>query len=154
LQDYIQLVLYADAAYITHKDGKSHSGISLHITSSEVANKAGVISSDINDSFITTAPFITSSTKQANVSLSSTEAEIEPVVEGIKSGIWASELLTEMGLKVRHPMIVYEDNLSAIHLATQLSGNHKRTNLLSCAYWFSFGTISSSFSQIYSCGYL
>jgi hypothetical protein len=126
-QDYIQLVLYADAAYITHKDGKSHSGISLHFTSSEVANKTGVISSDINDSFITTAPFITSSTKQANVSLSSTEAEIEPVVEGIKSGIWASELLTEMGLKVRHPMIIYEDNLSAIHLATQLSGNHKRT---------------------------
>ena len=32
-----------------------------------------------------------------------------------------------MGLRVRHPIIVYEDNLSAIHLATHLSGNHKRT---------------------------
>jgi hypothetical protein len=31
LQDYIQLVLYADAAYITHRDGKSHSGMSLHL---------------------------------------------------------------------------------------------------------------------------
>jgi hypothetical protein len=121
LQDYIQLVLYADASYITHKDGKSHSGITLHIKSDIIQNV------DSTENVVSTAPFYASSTKQSNVSLSSTEAEIEPIVEGLKTGMWASDFLIEMGLRVRHPIIVYEDNLSAIHLATHLSGNHKRT---------------------------
>ena len=74
-----------------------------------------------------TAPVSSSSVKQANVSLSSTEAEIEPVVEGVKTGLWIINLLKEMKLHVREPLIIYEDNLSAIHLSTQMSGNHRRT---------------------------
>jgi hypothetical protein len=117
LQDYIQLVLYADAAYITHRDGKSHSGMSLHLVEA------------VENPHLTmeTAPISASSVKQPNVSLSSTEAEIEPVVEGVKTGLWITNLLKEMDLNIREPLIIYEDNLSAIQLATQFSGNHRRT---------------------------
>jgi hypothetical protein len=117
LQDFIQLVLYADAAYVTHRDGKSHSGISLHLVESE----------ENPHNNLNTAPISATSVKQANVSLSSTEAEIDPVVEGVKSGLWIIDLLKEMKLQVREPLIIYEDNMSAIHLATHMSGNHKRT---------------------------
>jgi hypothetical protein len=51
------------------------------------------------------------------VSLSSTEAEIDALVEAVKDCIWMRGLLCELGYPQSSPTTIYQDNKSALRLA-------------------------------------
>ena len=105
----IALHAYVDAAYDVHHDGKSQSGYCFSLG----PHKNGM--------------FYARSFKQTNVALSSTESEINPLVDVSKEIIWFRQLLKELGFSQLEPTLVFEDNNSAITLATKWSGNNKRT---------------------------
>ena len=65
--------------------------------------------------------------KQTYIVLSSTEAYVNPLVDVSKEIIWFRQLLKELGFLQSDPTPVFEDNSSAITLATKWSGNNKRT---------------------------
>jgi hypothetical protein len=73
-----QLFAYSDAAYLTHTDSKSHSG--LHFT---LGKDTGV--------------FHARSQKQKIVTLSSTEAEIYAAIESVKDVVFFRDILRELG---------------------------------------------------------
>jgi hypothetical protein len=114
----IQLHAYVDAAYGVHSDGKSHSGYCFTLG----PHNNGM--------------FYSRSFKQTNVALSSTEAEINPLVDVSKEVIWFRQLLSELGFPQLDPTPVFEDNASAITLATNWSGNNKRTKHFSIRIHF------------------
>jgi hypothetical protein len=58
-----------------------------------------------------------SSKKQANIALSSCEAELYAEASGIQEVLWLKHLLSEMGLTVKLNTVVYCDNQSAIAVA-------------------------------------
>ena len=102
----MQLFAYSDAAFIAHKDSKSHSG--LHFT---LGSETGV--------------FHARSQKQKIVTLSSTEAEVHAAIECTKDIIYFRDLLKEMGYPQLSPTRLYLDNKSAITLGQEFSGQHK-----------------------------
>jgi len=57
------------------------------------------------------------SKKQATTALSSTEAEIHALVEGIKESTWLRQLLDELNFDMSDPITLHEDNQSAIAIA-------------------------------------
>ena len=105
----VELHAFVYAAYGVHQDGKSHSGYCFALG----PHKNGM--------------FYARSFKQTNVALSSTESEINPLVDVSKEIIWFRQLLKELGFPQLEPTPVFEDNASAITLATNWSGNNKRT---------------------------
>jgi hypothetical protein len=102
------LECWCDAAYAVHPDGKSQTGYGFKCAGSQ----SGL--------------FYSRSTKQTNVALSSTEAELNAAFEAVKDVVWFRELLAELGFIQSAPTVVYVDNASLITLASQYSGNHKR----------------------------
>ena len=80
--------------------------------------------------------FYARSFKQTNLALSSTEAEINPLVDVSKEIIWFRQLLKELGFPQMDPTPVFEDNASAITLATKWSGNNKRSKHFSIRIHF------------------
>jgi len=106
--DDLRLMAWSDASYATHSDGKSHSGYGFTFDGTE----SGL--------------FFSRSTKQSNVTLSSTEAELYAAVEAAKDIIWFRELLSEIGFPQAAPTTIWVDNASLITLASEFSGNHKR----------------------------
>jgi hypothetical protein len=52
---------------------------------------------------------------------------VNPLVDVTKEIIWFRQLLTELGFPQLDPTPVFEDNSSAITIATKWSGNSKRT---------------------------
>jgi hypothetical protein len=118
LSKVVQLHSYVDAAYGVHSDGKSHSGYCFSLG----PHKNGM--------------FYARSFKQTNVSLSSTEAKVNPLVDVSKEIIWFRQLLKELGFSQLNSTPVFEDNASAITLATNWSGNNKRTKHFSVRIHF------------------
>ncbi len=57
------------------------------------------------------------SKKQPTTALSSTEAEINAVVEGIKEAEWMQVFLRELGFAVDEPIVADQDNQSVIAIA-------------------------------------
>jgi hypothetical protein len=74
----------------------------------------------------TNGMFFSRTTKQKNVTLSSTEAENAAAVEATKEVIWFRQLLDELGFTQIKPTLMFADNASMISLAEDFSGNHKR----------------------------
>ena len=99
---------YADAAFNVHTDSKSHSGYCISLGGPP------------------NGMFYFRSFKQSNVSLSSTEAEVNAAVEAAKEIVWLRNLLAELGYVQHEPTVLYADNKSMITLCTEYSGNHKR----------------------------
>lgn len=89
----LQLTMYADASFAVHKDMKSHSGIVIMLGG---------------------APIFVKSTKIKSVKISSTGAETAALCEGCTYLLWIQGLLTELGYPPDVPMVVYQDNHSAI----------------------------------------
>lgn len=56
--------------------------------------------------------------KQSVVALSSTEAEYYALSEAVKEALWVRQLLTEIGTKINDPLMIHQDNLSTIAIAT------------------------------------
>ena len=98
---------HAHIYYGVHSDSKSHSGYCFSL-------------GPFNNGM-----FYARSFKQTNFALSSTEAEINPLVDVSKEVIWFRQHLKELGFL--EPTPIFEDNASAITLATKWSGNNKRT---------------------------
>jgi hypothetical protein len=103
----VQLFAYSDAAFLTHADSKSHSGI--HFTLGEG-----------------TGVFHARSQKQKMVTLSSTEAEVYAAIECTKDIILFREILKELGHPQKEPTTLYMDNKSAIILGQDMTGEHKK----------------------------
>ena len=102
-----RLYAWSDAAFLTHHDSKSHSGICFSF-----GEDTGV--------------FHARSQKQQMVTLSSTESETYAAVEATKDIIYFRGLLKELGFPQASPTPLYVDNKSLITLAQQYSGCHKR----------------------------
>jgi hypothetical protein len=104
LNQSINLWVSADASYACHNDRKSHFGIAMHLGSNSGA-------------------FHSVSKKSKVMALSSTEAEYISLFEAAKLVAWARQFLSDLGFPQLAPTIVYEDNLSTIHLVEH--GNDK-----------------------------
>ena len=103
----VELLAYSDAAFLTHQDSKSHSGI--HFT---LGKDTGV--------------FHARSQKQKMVTLSSTEAEVYAAVECAKDVVFFRDLLKELGYEQMEPTTLHIDNKSAIALSQPLTGEHRK----------------------------
>jgi hypothetical protein len=103
-----RLFAYSDAAYLTHRDSKSHSGICFSYGSSN------------------SGMFYSRSSKQSVVATSSTEAELCSAVECTKEALYFRDLLHELGFTQLQPTIIYTDSSSLITLATKFSGHHRK----------------------------
>lgn len=88
--------IYADASYGGEEDAKSRSSYLMMVFG---------------------APVIWFSKKQPTTALSSTEAEVMALVEGIKEALWMRDFLEELGMKINSPTITYQDNQSVIAIA-------------------------------------
>jgi hypothetical protein len=103
-----RLFCFVDAAYATHLDSKSHSGFCFGFGDS------------------TNSMFYARSAKQANVALSSTEAEHDAATEATKEILWLRTLLEELGFPQKEATVLFADSQPMIKLAEDFSGNHKR----------------------------
>jgi hypothetical protein len=99
----LQLTVYCDASYGVHPNGHSHSGILVNF---------GEL----------TGPLAVKSQRQKLVTLSSTEAELVAVVEGTRRGLTIHRLLKEILPEYDLPVIIYQDNISTIHILTNGEG--------------------------------
>ncbi len=97
--DEMKLFVYVDASFNIHLDSKSHTGIGISIGD--------------NSDFI-----FTKSTKQSCISGSSTESELIGLTEALKYCNWFSRLANSLDVNLILPTIIYQDNQSAIQLAT------------------------------------
>jgi hypothetical protein len=57
--------------------------------------------------------------------LSSTEAEFNALSEGLREMRWVNKLPEEIGVKIKTPIIMHEDNQSCIHMITGEWGQKK-----------------------------
>ena len=112
----IQLFGHADASYNCHDDARSHTGLSYTIGTN-------------------TAAFHSRSSKQKNVTRSSTEAELYALDSCVTDIVWFRSLLKGLGYEQNEPTTVYEDNKSTIHL-TENDGNFQRTKHFNMRYQY------------------
>lgn len=70
--------------------------------------------------FIGATPIAWSSKKQSGVARSSTEAEYRAVAYIVAEMKWVCSLLTELGITLAHPPVVFCDNVGATYLSVPL----------------------------------
>ena len=102
-----ELFAYTDAAYLTHRDSKSHSGVCFSYGKN-------------------TGMFYSRSSKQSVVATSSTEAELFTGVECTKEVLHFRDLLRELNFSLLTPTVIYTDSKSMITLATKFSGHTRK----------------------------
>jgi ribonuclease HI len=106
---------YVDASHGTHpEDGTSRTGVVLTVAGGAVCFK---------------------SCRQSIVTLSSTEAELVALTEGMNHVQWLRYFLGDLSVKVDGPTIVYQDNTSTIGLITNEKTKQQRTKHLNCKYF-------------------
>lgn len=110
----IQVLVYADASYGVHADGKSHSGVNITLGRGAV--------------FVRSA-------KQKIVSKSSTEAELIGLTDSLSQAIWTREFLIGQGYTMG-PATVFQDNMSTIALAEKGRSTSDRTRHIHIRYFF------------------
>ena len=103
----VRLVAWADAAYCVHQDSRSHSGICFALGEDN-------------------GKFMSKSSKQSTVTLSSCESELVGGVEATKTIMWLRDQLEFLGHEQREPTTLFADNTSMITLASNFSGQSKR----------------------------
>jgi len=104
----VELHAYADAAFMSSYDSKSHSGIIITLGKFRAALQA-------------------ISSKQKRVTVSSTESEHEVIYELIKLLMWWRAYLEELGFPQTKPTVIYEDNKSTIHLCENDTKHSKQS---------------------------
>ena len=129
----LQLHVYADAAFAVHKNGKSHSGVIVCMGSSG-------------------GPILAKSKMQSLVSLSSTEAELFALVVGVQSATPIALILRELDvLKKEIPIIVHQDNQSAITIALGGEGFSGKSRHMRVRYQFICELVDSGEIKIVHC---
>jgi hypothetical protein len=116
-----KLHCYVDASYAVHVDGKGRTG---------------------NVVTLGTGAFKIMSTKHNIVTKSSTEAEIVGVSDGMGSNLGFMYLMEEQGYDVK-PLILYQDNTSAITLMEKGRSTSQRTKHIATRYFFIKDRINS-----------
>jgi hypothetical protein len=110
----IAILVYADASYGVHADGKSHTGVYITL------GRGGVFFR---------------STKQKIVTKSSTESELIGLSDSLGQAIWTRDFLIGQGYKVG-PAKVFQDNKSTITLAAKGRSTSDRTRHIHIRYFF------------------
>jgi hypothetical protein len=85
--------IYADSSHLLHEDARGHGGIILSLGS---------------------APILTKSYKLKLNTRSSTESELVVLEAAVSYAKWWSTLLSELEIHTDQPIIMYQDNTSAI----------------------------------------
>ena len=117
----LKLYCYVDASYAVHVDGKGRTG--NVVTLGRGALKI-------------------MSTKHNIVTKSSTEAEIVGVSDGMGSNLGLMYLMEEQGYDIK-PLILYQDNTSAITLMEKGRSTSQRTKHIATRYFFVKDRISA-----------
>ena len=102
----LKLMFHVDASHGVHPDGKGQGGIIMSMGS---------------------GPVLVRTWKLKHVAISSTEAEISALSEAATYILWSRLLMSELGYSQESPTVVYEDNQSAIQMATNGGGSFKRS---------------------------
>ena len=76
-----------------------------------------------------------SSKRQPTVALSSTEAEYMALTHATKEAIWLKMFLAELGMVLKSPLVLYEDNQSSVQLAKHPI-HHARTKHIDIRHHF------------------
>jgi hypothetical protein len=107
--------LYTDASNNCHSNTSGHTGIVGKVFGNVVFWK---------------------SSKQRIVVISSTEAELVALDEGATYAVWIMELLDELMLQYKAPVLIYQDNLSTMTMAKSGKGQFKRTKHIANRYFW------------------
>ena len=110
----VSVFAYVDASYASHADAKGHAGI-----------------------FVTMGkgPIFVKSAKHKIVSKSSTEAEFISMASAVSEVVWIRDFLQLQGYDMG-PALVYQDNQSAMILASRAKTSSERTKHISVRYFF------------------
>lgn len=106
---------YIDAAYGVHVDGKSHSGSAVTIGDSAVVHAK--------------------SSKQQNVTKSSTEAELVALSDSANQAFHIRNFIVAQGHDIG-PVVLYQDNLSCMALVEKGRSSSERTRHISIRYYW------------------
>ena len=110
------VLVYVDASYGVHVDGKSHTGVVISLGRGAVFVRSG---------------------KQKIVTKSSTESELVGLSDSVGQTIWTRNFLGPEGQGYKMgPATVYEDNMSTIKLAEKGRSTSERTRHISIRYFF------------------
>jgi hypothetical protein len=108
------VILYADASFAIHHDFKSHTGASLTLGKGFFQTKSG---------------------RQSIVCKSSTEAELVSQSDSLSPAIWARNFLAAQGIP-QQPILLQQDNISAITLTVKGKSTSDRTKHISVRYFW------------------
>ena len=103
----LSLRCYVDASYLTHPDGRGHTGYCITV---------GTLGS-----------FYAKSVKQPLVATSSTHAEIKALYQLTIDLIYIINLCDELEREIELPAIIFEDNAPTIQLTDGLSARAKKS---------------------------
>ena len=84
---------------------------------------------------ISSSPVSWKSKKQSSVALSTAEAEYMALASSAQEAVWMRQLSSEIGIEYTKPVIIYEDNQSAIAM-TKNPQFHGRTKHIAIKYLF------------------
>jgi len=110
----VHLLVYVDASYGVHADGKSHTGMTISLGRGAVHVR---------------------SSKQKIVTKSSTEAELVGLTDSLGQSIWTRDFLGGQGYTMG-PADVFQDNLSTMALAAKGRSTSDRTRHIHVRYFF------------------
>jgi hypothetical protein len=110
-----QVRCWIDAAYGIHSDGKSHTGSVVTVGNS--------------------GPVHAKSSKQTNVTKSSTEAELVGLSDSANQGFFIRNFILAQGHKIG-PLIIYQDNLSCMALVERGRSAAERTRHIAIRYFW------------------
>ena len=108
----IKMTCYVDASYLSHEDGRSHTGFIIGLSAS----------SSTPASF-----FHSKSTKQKLVATSSTHEEMRALYELTTSIIFITYLMNEINRPIDLPVVIFEDNQPVVDLVEDLASGTKRS---------------------------
>ena len=110
----LQLKAFVDSSFGLYEDGKSVTGVAIMLGNATIYVKSG---------------------KQKIVTRSSTESELVGISDALSQVLWTREYLLQAGLEIG-PAIVYQDNQSAIFLATKGRSTSERSRHIKIRYFF------------------
>ena len=121
----IQLRAYADYSHACHINGKGQYTICFDLVNELTQGVVHPLKRVCQ-----TGMFYFKTWMAPRVDLCTAEGECGPMVELVKDGILLTGCLEEMHQNQLKPMPIYNDNQSAITLATRFNGNHKRVRYM------------------------